>query len=95
MEVDLVSEKHRELAQVIQRHLYGPDFFKDGGIIDESLAAILAEEEADAQKIYIVLRPENLLPVAAHTNHQRAWEHANYLKGEIAQVDLDPKELGR
>lgn len=42
-------------------------------------------------KIHVVLGPVNLLPVAAWTDRQSAWDHARAIKGEVAPVELNPE----
>lgn len=43
--------------------------------------------------IYVVLRPENLLPVAAYRDHEQARRLALNLRGEVAAVDLHGERL--
>lgn len=39
-------------------------------------------------QVYVVLRPENLLPVVVCEEHQEATDRAARIKGEVAPVEL-------
>lgn len=40
------------------------------------------------REVFVVLRPENLLPVAVYREHQAAWQHATDIRGEVAPVEM-------
>lgn len=43
-------------------------------------------------KIYVVLRPENLLPVVAYTDREVATQHAMRTNGDVAPIQLNPEK---